>query len=94
MGEIGPDHSLGIVDITAPAILTCTVTTPDFNKGMDTAAIEAAQGDPTQHTKATATEPTVTHHTSHIADHTHDTAYQVTTLRTTVDHIHAHHTDH
>ena len=61
--ETGPDHSLDIADIAAQAIMTYTETTPDCNKGMDTATIEAVQGDPTQHTEATVAEPTVTHHT-------------------------------
>ena len=68
--------------------MTCIEATLDHNKGMGTATIEAAQGNPIQHTKATVAEPAMTHHTSHIADHPHTTANQVTTLRTTVDHIH------
>ena len=52
--EIDPDHSLDIADITAPAIVTCTDATPDHNKGIGTDAIEADQGNPIQHTKATA----------------------------------------
>ena len=92
-GETGPDHSLASADSAAPAIMTCTNATPDHNKGTDTATIEAAQGDPIQHTKATVTEPTMTHLTSHTADHPHTTAHQVTTLKTIVDHIHAHPTD-
>ena len=74
-GETCPDHSLGIADITAPAIMTCTEAAPDCNKGKGTSATEAAQGDPIQHTKATATEPTMTHHTSHTTDHPHTTAH-------------------
>ena len=31
-GETGPDHSLDIADIAAPAIMTCTEATPDHNK--------------------------------------------------------------
>ena len=42
-GETGPDHSLDIADITAPAVVTCTEATPDNNKGTETAVIEAAQ---------------------------------------------------
>ena len=71
-GETGPDHSPGIADITAPAIMTCTEAALDHNKGMGTATIEAAQGDPIQHTKTTVTEPTMTHHTrSHCRSSTH-----------------------
>ena len=91
--ETDPDHSLGIVDITAPAIVTCTEAAPDCNKGMETATIEAAQGDPIQHTEATATEPTMTHHTDHTADHPLTTDDLVTAPRTAVDCVHDHHTD-
>ena len=68
--------------------MTCTEAAPDHNKGMGTDAIEAAQGNPIQHTKATAAEPAMTHYTGHT------TAHQVTTLRTAVGHIHIHPTDH
>ena len=74
--------------------MTCTEATPDCNKGTGTAAIEAAQDNPIQHFKATVTETTMKHHTSHTTDHPHTTAHQVTTLRTTVDHIHVHPIDH
>ena len=59
IGETCPDHSLGIADITAPGIMTCTEATLDHNKGMGTATIEAAQGNPIQHTKASVHR---THH--------------------------------
>ena len=36
----------------------------------------------------------MTHLTGHTTDHPHTTALQVTPLRTTVDHIHTHPTDH
>ena len=88
--ETDPDDSLAIVDITVPAILTCTEATPDDNKGMGKAAIEAVQGNPIQHTEATVVEPVMTHHTGHTTDHPHTAAHQVTALRTTVDHIHVH----
>ena len=91
--ETGPDHSLSIVDITATAIMTCTEATPDHNKEIDTATTEGAQGNPIYHTEAKVTEPTVTHHTGHTADHPHTTAHQVTACRTAVDHLHAHPTD-
>ena len=61
---------------------------------MGKATIEAAQGDPIQHTKATVAEATMTHHGSHTTDHPHTAAYQVTTCRTAVDHIHIHSMDH
>ena len=92
-GEIGPDHSLDRADTKALAIMTCTEAAPDHNKGMGTDDIEAAHVDPIQHTKATATEPTVTHHTGHTADNPHTAAHQVTTLRTTVGQGHVHPTD-
>ena len=70
-----------------------TETPPDHNKGMGTDAIEAAQGDPIQHTEATATEPTMTHCTSHTTDDLPTTAHLVTTLRTAVGHNDIHPTD-
>ena len=93
-GETGPDHSIGKADIAAPAVVTCTEATPDHNKATGTATIEAAQGNPIQHTKATAAEPTMIHHTGHITDHSHTAAPQVTNLRTTIDQIHTNHKDH
>ena len=92
-GETGTDHSLGIADITALAVMTCTEATPNHNKGMGTATIEAAQGNPIQHTEATIAEPTVTCLTGHTPDHWYTTAHQVTILRTTVDHVCTHPTD-
>ena len=73
--------------------MSCTEAAPDDNKGKGTATIEAAQGCPIQHTKATVTEPTMTCLTGHTAEHTHTTDHQVTALRTTVDHIHTHPTN-
>ena len=92
--ETGPDHSLDTADITAPAVVTCTEATPDHNNGMGTATTEAAQDDPIQHTKDTVTDPAMTHHTGHTTNHPHTAAHQVTALRTTVDHIHVHPTNH
>ena len=74
--------------------MTCTEATPDCNKGINTTAIEAVQGNPTQHTKATTTEPAMTHHTDHTADHPQTPTHQVCALRTAVDHIHVQPTDH
>ena len=74
--------------------MTCTEAAPDCIKGMGTAAIEAVQGNPIQDTEATGAEPAMTHLTSHTAYHPHTAAHQVTTLRTTVDHIHTHHINH
>ena len=74
-GGTGPDPSLGVADITAPDIVTCTEATPDHNKGTDTATIVAAQGDPIKHTKATATESTMTCLTwPHCISPTHDSS--------------------
>ena len=70
--------------------MTCSEATPDHNKGMDTDTIEATQGNPIQHTKATAAEPAVTHHTSCTTDNPHTTAHPVTGLKTTVGNIHVH----
>ena len=74
--------------------MTCTEAAPDCNKGTGTATTEAAKGNPIQYTKGTITEPTMTCLTSHTADHPHTTAHQITALRMTVDHNHAHPTDH
>ena len=74
--------------------MTCTEATLDCNKGMGTAVIEAAQGDPMQHSKATVTEPIMMHHTSHITDYPHTTAHLVNALRTAVDHVHVQSADH
>ena len=60
---------------------------------MGTDTIEAAQGNPIQHTEAMATEPTMRHHTGHTADNPHTTAHQITTVRTALGHIHIHPTD-
>ena len=73
--------------------MTCTEASPDHNKEMDTDTIRAAQGNPIQHIEATATETTMTHHTSNTTDNPYITAHQVTTLRTTVGHDHVHPTD-
>ena len=73
--------------------MTCTQAAPDYNKGMGTATIEEAQDDPIQNTKDTVTDPAMTHHTGHTANHLHTTAHQVTALRTIIDHIHIHFPD-
>ena len=92
--ETSPDHSLDTAGITAPAVMTCTVATPNHNNRTGSAAIEAAQDDPIQHTEDTVAGPTMTHHIGHTANPPHTTAHQATTLRTTADHIHTHPTDH
>ena len=69
--------------------MTSTEAAPDLNNGRGTTTIEAAQDDPFQHTKGTVTDPTVTHHTSHTTIPPNTAAPQATTLRTTVNHIHA-----
>ena len=70
--------------------MTCTEAAPDHNNGIGTAALEAAQDNPIQHTEHTVADSAVTHHTGHSINHPHTTAHEVTTLRTAVDHIHAH----
>ena len=74
--------------------MTCIEATSDHNEGMGKATIEAAQDDPIQHTKDTVTDPIMTHHTGHTANHPHTTTHQDTSLRTAVDHIHIHPIDH
>ena len=66
--------------------------TPDYSQGTGTAAMEAAQANHIQHTKDTVAAPAMTQPTGHTTDLAPTTAHQVT-LRTTVDHIHAHPTD-
>ena len=82
--------------------MACTEATPDHSTRTDTAIIEVAQGDLTPHTRDTATDPALTHHTSHTTHITviqtttleitaeHIAAYQATTLKTTVDEAHEH----
>ena len=53
-----------------------------------------AQGNPIQHTEATAAELAMTHKPCHTTDNPHTAAHLVTTLRTAVGHIHIHPTDH
>ena len=72
--------------------VTHTEATPDHNKG--TATIEAAENNPVQCTKDAVTDPVMTHHTGHAANHPYTAAHQVTTLRTAIDHIHTSPTDH
>ena len=86
--ESGPDHSLDMANIIAPAVMICTEAAPNHSNGTDTTTIEAAQDVPIQHTKDTATGPAVTHHTGHTANPLHTAAHWVTTLRIIVDHVH------
>ena len=70
--------------------MTCTEAAPDHNNRTGTAAIEAAQdNNPIWHTEDTVTDPAMTHHTGHTANHPHITAHQVTTHRIAVDHLHS-----
>ena len=111
IGKIGKerttlDHILDTVDITASAVVTCTEAAPDHSTRTDTAAIEVAEDDLTTHTGDIATDPTMTHHTSHTAHITviqtttldsaaeHITAHQATALKTTVDQAPDHHSTH
>ena len=70
--------------------MTCTEAAPNDNNRTGTAAIEAAQDNPSQHTMDTVTGPTMTHHTSHTANPPHTAAHQITTLRIAVDCTHNH----
>ena len=79
--ETSPNHSLDIADTTAPAIMTCTEAAPYHNNGTGSAAIEAAQDDPIQHTEDTVAGPTITHHIGHTANPPHTAAHQASTLR-------------
>ena len=92
--ETSPDHSLDTEHITAPAAMICTEAPHNHNSGTGTATIEAAQGDPIEHTEDTATGPTKTHHTGHTANLPHTAGHQATTLRIAVDHTHDHPTNH
>ena len=87
-------HCQGDQERRDNVIMTCTEAAPDDNKGTGRDAIGSAQGNPIQHTKATAAEPTVTHHNGYTAQNPCTAAHQVTTLRTAVGHIHVHPTDH
>ena len=69
-------------------MITCTDPIPDHNNGTGTAAIEAAQDDPIQHTGNTGTGYALIHHMGDTANPPHTTAHQATPLRITVDHIH------
>ena len=68
--------------------MTCTDAAPDHNNRLGTAALEAAQDDPIQHTEDKVTGPIMTHHTRNTAYHPQTAAHQVTTHRMAVDHIH------
>ena len=76
-GEANPDDSHTTKDTTAWVTAVHIETTLDHNTGIDTATTEAAHNDHIQPTEDTATELTMTHHTSYIADHPHITALQV-----------------
>ena len=78
------DHILDTADIEAPAVMTCTEATHDHSTRTDTTAIEVAGNDLTPHTRETAADPAVTHHSSHTA---HITVIQTATLETTAEHI-------
>ena len=67
-----------------PAIVTCVEAAHNHNNGTGTATVEAAQDDPIQHTKDTATGSAVMHHTCHTTNPLHTAACQATILRITV----------
>ena len=54
--------------------MICIKATLDHNTRIDAATTEAVHDDLTQPAEDTATDLTVIHHTSHIADHPHITA--------------------
>ena len=62
----------------------------DHNTQIDTTTTGAVHDDLTQSTEDTATDLTVTFHTSHITDHPNIEALQVIDPKITVDHIHDH----
>ena len=59
--ETDPDDSLDTANTVALPIMTCIEAAPDHNKGIGTAAIEAAQDNPIQHTGDTVTGHAMTH---------------------------------
>ena len=83
--ETDLDHSLDTANTIAPAIVNCTEAAPDHNDRTGTVTIEAAQGNPIQHTGDTVTGHAMTHHTSHTTNPPHTAVYQATTLRIAVD---------
>ena len=74
--------------------MTCREATSDQYNGTGTATIEEAQDDHNQHTEDTDAHPPMTCHTGYTTNPPHTTAHWVTILRTTLDHIHVHLTDH
>ena len=91
--EANPGHSPTFKDITAQVIAIHIEATLDHNTGIDTTNTGVAQCDLTQSTGDRATDLTMTHHTSYIANHLNIKALQVINPEITVDHIHAHPTD-
>ena len=65
----------------------------DHNTRIDAITTEAAHDDLTQPTEDTATDLTMTHCTSHIADRLHITALWVIDPQITVGHTHDHPTN-
>ena len=91
--EANPDHSPIFKDITAQVIVIHIEATLDHNTGIDVATIGAVHDNLTQPTDDTATDLTVTLHTSHTTDHPNIEAPQVIDPKIPVDHIHDHPTD-
>ena len=92
-GTTNPDHSTTTKDITILVITIYIEVALDHNTEIDAATIEVANNDLTQPTGDTATDLTMTHHTSYIADHPHITALWVINPEITVGHINNHLTD-
>ena len=68
-GKANPDHSPTPVDIAAWVTTICIEAALDHNTSIDAATTGPAHYDLTQPTEDIATDLTITHHYSHIADH-------------------------
>ena len=92
-GKADPDHSSTIKDITARFIMIHIEATLDHNTRIDAATAGAGHDNLAQPTEDTATDLTVTHCTSHIANHSNIENLQVINSEITVGHITDHPTD-
>ena len=88
-----PDHSPTTKGIAFQVIMICIEATLDPRTNIDAATTEVAHDDFAQTTEGTATYPTVTHHTGHIADHPYIAVLCVINPEITVDHTEDHPTD-
>ena len=92
-GKANPDYNSTFKEVTAQVIMIHIEATLDNSTGIDAATTGAAHDDVTQPTVDTATDITMTHHTSCIADHPNIEALQVINPKIAVGHIHNHPTD-